>query len=175
MKVDRRVMLEPRALRGLLELQALRDQPVCLDQKGLVVLKALLVPQVSPEPLEESDLLDPMVTLVQPVLLVLLVKTGLRVSEETVVLLEDLETLVYGVRLVLQERREILEKTALTVRMVPRVPRVWPVSVVSSVFQDREAKEDSPACLDPPVSRVSRGLLEDPGTEDLLALWGHQV
>lgn len=30
------------------------------------------------------------------------------------VLLEDLETLVYGVRLVLQERREILEKTALT-------------------------------------------------------------
>lgn len=170
MKVDRRVMLEPQALRGPLELRARRDQPVCLDQKGLVVLKALLVPRVSPEPLEELDLLVLMVTLVQPVLLVLLVKMGQRVSEETVVLLEDLETLVYGVRLVLQERREILVKTVLTVRTVPQVPRVWPVSAVSLVFQDKEAKEDSPACLDPPVSRVSRGLLGDPGTEDLLAL-----
>lgn len=174
-KVDRRVMLVHRAPRGLLELQVLRDQLVCLDQKGLAVLKDLLVPQVSLEPLVELDLLVPMVTRVQQVLLVLLVKTVLRVCVVTVVLLEDQGMLACVGRLGLLERREILEKMGLTVRMGLQVLRVWLVSVGLLDFQDNVVKEVSLACLDPLVSLVNKELLEDLETVDPLDLWERRV
>lgn len=160
-KGDRKVTLVLPALRDPPELQVLRDQLVCLDQRGLVVLKDLLVPQVSLELLVELDRQVLMATLVLLVLLALLVKMVPRVYEVMVVLLEDRVMLAYVGQPVLRARRESLVKMVLLVRMAHQVLRVWLDSVVLLDFLDSVVKEVFLACLDLLGSLGNKGLLVD--------------
>lgn len=71
------------------------------------------------------------------------------------------------------ERREIPARTVPPVPTVPQVLRVWPVSVVLWVCLDSAEREVSPACLDHPVSLVSKELPAEVGTADHLGLSDH--
>jgi len=74
--------------------------------------------------------------------------------------------LAFVVLLVPAERRVIPERMVPPVPTVPQVLRVWLVSVVLWVCLDSVVREDSPACLDHPVSLVSRDLLVGVETVD---------
>lgn len=165
-KVDRKVTLVLPALRDPLELKVLRDQLVFLDQRGLVVLKDLLGPQVSLELRVELDHRVPMVTQVLPVLLVLLVKMDQRVCVVTVVLLEGQAMLAYVDRPVPRARRESLVKTVPPVQMVHQVLRVWLDSAVSLDFQDSVVKEVFLVYLDLLGNLANKELLVDLETAD---------
>lgn len=71
------------------------------------------------------------------------------------------------------ERRAIPARTVPPVPTVPQVLRVWPVSVVLWVCLDSVAREVSPACLDHPVSLVSKELLVEVETADHPGLSDH--
>jgi len=73
----------------------------------------------------------------------------------------------FAVLLAPAERRAIQERTVPPVPTAPQVLRVWLVSVVLWVCLDSVVREVSPACLDHPVSQVSRDLLVAVETADL--------
>lgn len=74
------------------------------------------------------------------------------------------------VLLVLQERREMLEKMGLLAPTVPLVLRVWLDSVVLLVCLDNVEKEVSLVCLGQLESLESREPQVELGTVDLLDL-----
>lgn len=86
------------------------------------------------------------------------------------VLLVVRATLGSVVRLVLQERRETLERMGLLAPTVLLVPKVWLDSAVLLVCLDNVEKEVSLVCLDLLESQESREPLVEPGTVDLLDL-----
>lgn len=135
------------------------------------MLRALREPLDSPELLAASDPQAPMATLGPLVLLVLPEKMAPKVLEETVAPPAELVTLASKVLLEPLARRESLEMMVPLVLMALQVPRVWLVRGASLVFLGSVVREDSPACLAPPVSLASRELLVHLETEVPLAPW----
>ncbi|KAJ8264823.1 hypothetical protein COCON_G00139220 [Conger conger] len=147
-RADRKVTLVPLAPRDPLGPPDHRDPPEFLDPKAHVVLKALPVPLGSQVQQDESDLLAPTVTQVQRALLVLQVKTALKVCVETLVQLVARETLDCEGLLEPQGRRERPARMVPLVRTGPLGLKDWLGCVVSWVCQDSVGRGASLAFQD---------------------------